>query len=148
MPPAKSKTKTARVSAHRKALGGLREIVVRFDVYNASELVCVVGPWADYLCYRDWYFGDKLPAEERTRPEPLGFYEFRLEHRRPPLIWLRRLPRRTNDRANATLAHECLHAVRFILEDVIGLGPLSKETDEAYCHMLGHAIRTITSAGK
>ena len=60
-----------------------------------------------------------------------------------PIIWIPCKPRTPVE--YGTLGHEVLHAVRLMLFDWAGI-PLSAQTDEVYCHAIGHAMRKILEA--
>lgn len=57
-----------------------------------------------------------------------------------PVIWLPQKPKTPKE--YATLAHECLHIVNYILLRWVDI-PLSMESEEAYTHLLGKIIKDI-----
>jgi hypothetical protein len=67
-----------------------------------------------------------------------GFYFFRDGY--VPIIWIPRRPRTA--REHATLAHEAFHAVSITLRRWAAI-ELTNDTEEVFCHSLGHVIATV-----
>jgi hypothetical protein len=121
------------IPAPRKVLGRLREIRVHFGMFDFA-LYCAVGPLTDVPGYVAWRNDD--PGYPQLAPA--RGYHF-VHGRRAPIIWIPRKPR--TPREHGTLAHEVFHAVRQMAE-WHGIA-LSRETDEVYCHALGHVVTAI-----
>lgn len=95
----------------------------------------IVGPWTNVIKYVRWKFNDPDFSRRDDNP-PRGCH-----FHRPgwvPVVWIPRRP--VTPTEYGTLAHEMLHAVRFMLQDHIGISH-NYDTDEAYCHALGYAVR-------
>ena len=60
-----------------------------------------------------------------------------------PIVWIPRRPR--TPREYGTLADQVMHVVRMMLVDWVGM-PLTDDTDKAFCHALGYAVRAILEA--
>lgn len=121
---------------------GLREIRVNFGTFD-RELICLVGPYANVGKFVAWKVDDPLvlkTIEQDDKSRGVGA-RGRYYHRRGyiPIIWIPRVPR--TPREHATLAHEMLHVVRTIMEWA-GI-PLNEDTEEAYCHALGHGVEKV-----
>lgn len=116
---------------------GLREVSVHFGMFDYS-MCCVVGPYTNVEKYIEWKFEDhgfetESPYECRGRV----FY-------RPgyvPVLWIPRLPR--TPREYGTLCHEVLHVVSHLM-DWASI-KFTGDTEEAYCHAVGHAVTEILS---
>ena len=61
-----------------------------------------------------------------------------------PVLWIPRVPK--TPREHATFAHECTHAV-FHLFEWASL-PVSRDTEEAFCHALAHLINGFSGKMK
>ena len=112
---------------------GLKEITIDFGTFDYAA-TCIVGPWAGVQKYVRWKLDD--PTTDVGSVSRGKFF-----HRDgySPIIWIPRRPRTPEE--YGTLSHECMHLIR----EVMGWAGvvLTYETDEAYCHAMGHAVRTI-----
>lgn len=117
---------------------GLKEITIDFGTFDYSA-TCIVGPWDNVEKYVRLALNEPdFDAGSKTR----GKFFFRDGH--PPIIWIPRKPRTAEE--YGTLSHECMHLVRELMEWA-GV-TLAYETDEAFCHAMGHSVRTILKALK
>lgn len=127
---------------------GLKEIVIHFGMFD-FKAICVVGPYEAALKFAAWkhewpkeWDVQVVSSEMNKGYEPRGRI-----FRRPgyvPVIWIPHRPR--TPREYGTLAHEVLHAVRLLMD--WAAIELNAETEEAYCHALGHGVTTILDALK
>ena len=124
-----------RKGSPAKALG-LREAVVNFGTFDFG-FTCIVGKRSGVEAYGLWYFGDHLPDDgQDTR----GMY-WSFGNR--TLIWIPRKP--TTPEMIGALAHEVTHVIRAMFVTWAGL-PLTRDTDEAYAHAMGYAMRELLTA--
>jgi hypothetical protein len=119
---------------------GLQEVVVHFGAFDYL-LTCVAGPPKNVGRYIAWKFDD--PGYDCDLSEARGRFFYRKGW--APVIWIPRKPRTPEE--HGTLSHELLHALREMLVDWAGM-PLNVDTDEAFCHAMGHGVRTILAGLK
>lgn len=118
---------------------GLKEVEVNFGTFDFT-VTCVIGSDKGLQEYVRW----KLEDQGITLNDPArGRYFLRQGY--APVMWIPRAPR--SPREYGTLAHEMLHIVRVIM-DWVGMPPLNHDTEEAYCHALGHGVTKILEAAR
>ena len=119
----------------------LRKFIVRLDVFD-FEFVCLIGPTslAAKFC-KKYFLCDTIGGKEIES----GFvgYGAVLRVGSASVLWLPRHPRTIKE--HGTLAHEAAHVVT-ILMATMGM-PLNYDTQETFCHALGHAVETILGSG-
>lgn len=113
---------------------GFKSVDVHFGTFDFSMNV-IVGPHKNLHKYLQWKFED----EDVPKPRPANsvYAMFYACDGYVPVIWLPRVPRKSRD--YAALAHEILHALRYMLVDWAGI-PLTRDTDETFCHAMSHAM--------
>jgi hypothetical protein len=104
---------------------GTFDYTINFIVGDAKEAV-------KYIQYKhpetDWNFDNLLEGVARgSHFNSKGYC---------PIVWIPKEPKTA--REHATLAHEMLHAVVYLM-DYVGI-PLTMNTQEAYTHALGHLV--------
>lgn len=114
---------------------GFQSIVVNFGTFE-YEMECLFGPSDNLVKYVRCAMDDS-EFDWDTQRKRGGHFSRRGYC---PIIWLPRRPR--TSREHGTLAHEVLHALRFILVDWAGM-ELNSYTDETFCHAMSHAVGTI-----
>jgi hypothetical protein len=110
---------------------GFQQVAIHFGTFDFTIFV-IAGPFKNVEKYARWKMDDDTISVE-GRPRGLCFL-------RPdycPLVWIPRRPR--TSREHGSFAHEMLHAIRNMLVDWAGL-PLTRDTDEAFCHAMGHGV--------
>jgi len=104
---------------------------------------CVVGDYNNACRYVAWKFEDSafesFAQDSNKGYEPRGKTFFRTGY--VPVIWIPKIPQ--TPREYATLSHECLHAV-FYMMDWANV-PTIIETDEVSAHAMAHLINNILS---
>jgi hypothetical protein len=127
----------------KKPTFNLREIKIHFGTFDFSAYVVICKDISEAYRYAS-YCHDTTWIEERSS----GGYEARGKyfHRTGycPIIWLPRFP--STPREYGTLAHEAMHVVT-ILMAWAGI-QLNGDTDEVYCHALGHLVNSVLEAKK
>jgi hypothetical protein len=126
--------------APKSVRGRLQEIRVDLGMFD-NGLLCVVGPYEDLPRYVAWKHESPGSASARWANEPKGCYVHRTGYR--PVIWIPRKPRTPDE--YGTLAHEALHAVRWLMQDWADID-FDHDTQEVYCHALSHCVREVLSA--
>lgn len=114
----------------------LRVIRLHFGAFDYSAWV-LVGPAKPAEKWLEKYFG--VPIHEIPCP-PAGRGAYWVRGAQSPVVWLPKAP--ASPAEYGTLAHELLHLIRGMLVDWAGM-PLTSETDEAFCHSMGYAVRTV-----
>ena len=115
---------------------GFRTVNVHFGMFDFS-LTVIVGPHEGIRKYLRWKFEEDFPLGfDASRSH--GMYFSHVGH--APVIWLPRPPRKP--REIAALAHELLHAIRLMLTEWAGV-PLTRDTDETYCHAMSFAMNRV-----
>lgn len=115
---------------------GFRTLDVHFGMFDFS-LTVIVGPHQGIGKYLRWKFEEEFPLDfDASRAHAMYF----MSPNRSPVIWLPRPPRKP--REIAALAHELLHAIRYMLTDWAAV-PLTRDTDETYCHAMSFAMNRI-----
>jgi hypothetical protein len=116
---------------------GLQRHHIHFGTFDFAFYL-VVGPYDRVEEYVSYKFNDSTPPllanADQGHYAPRGRVFSR--HGYCPIVWVPRAPR--TPREHATLAHELLHVV-VILMNWAAL-PLGADSEEAYCHALGHAV--------
>jgi hypothetical protein len=115
---------------------GLREVEVHFGTFDFTVYV-IAGPFKQGCEYIAQVYGDDC----YRHLEPAHGYCF-TKPAHEPVIWV---PGVRTSKQHGTLAHEMLHAVRYMLHEWADT-PFSRKTEEAYCHALGHGVKTVLDA--
>ncbi len=112
---------------------GFRSIDVHFGTFDFTMNV-IVGGSRNLREYLVWKHGtDEIPSFDPDSARAMYF----CRKGYVPVIWLPRRPRASRD--FAALAHEILHVLRYMLVDWAGI-PLTRDTDEAFCHAMSFAM--------
>lgn len=112
---------------------GFKSIDVHFGMFDFTMNV-IVGPGANVAKYLAWKFDtNDFPAFDPDRAHAMYF----MAPGYVPVIWLPRKP--TKPREIAALAHEILHVLRHMLVDWAAI-PLTRDTDETFCHAMSFAM--------
>jgi hypothetical protein len=114
---------------------GFKYVRVDLGIFDCP-IRCVVGPVANLERCARWLFDDD--SFELHYDGARALYIGKKGH--APVIWLPRVPRDPD--GHARLAHELMHAIRYILTDWAEM-PLCRENDETYAYAMGHATKTI-----
>lgn len=113
---------------------GLVEHDICINVFNC-EIALVVGPGAGLVEYVKW----KLDLPDYTLHEHFATAAGAFIHNDVgrAILWMEKKP--TSAHALSFLAHEAMHATKWLLErrDV----EFGDETEEVYCYTLGHIFR-------
>lgn len=117
---------------------GFRTVDIHFGAFDYTVHV-IAGPGKQVAKYVRWKLDDPTYDFEYSGQRGLHFSRLGWV----PIVWLPRPPRTA--REYGTLAHEMLHAVRFMFQTHINI-PFNYDTDEAYCHALGHAVTKTIEA--
>lgn len=112
---------------------GFQVFDVHFGMFDYSVHV-VIGPFDNLEKYARW----KHENPDIVLPPNCRGLNIRTKGR-APILWLPSKPRAPHE--IATLAHEMLHVVHSIM-DWAGV-PLTHDSDEVYCHALGHGVDAV-----
>lgn len=113
---------------------GFQSVSVHFGMFDYTVIV-IVGPFENVEKYVRWKYEDPTGSELNLSGRSRGLCFLRRGW--VPIIWLPHRPKSPADLG--TLAHEAMHAVRFMLVDHVEM-PLTRDTDEAFCHAIGHLV--------
>lgn len=120
---------------------GLKEVRVHFGTFDYTMNV-IVGPGRHIRKYLDWKFeANDHPPFDHTKVRALCF----LRPGYAAVVWIPKKP--TKPCEIASLAHEILHVLRHMLVDWAGI-PLTRDTDEAFCHAMSFALNETLVALK
>lgn len=122
--------------APKAARGRLKEIRVEFGMFE-NAILCIVGPRADVAVYVEWKH-ERPVAPFWSETPSLGSTFYR--HGYKPIVWVPRRPR--TPRELGTLAHELLHAIRWLMQEWASID-FTNETQEVYCHALGFCMAEV-----
>lgn len=117
---------------------GFKEIRLSMGLFD-FDVICIIGAQKNADTYVNWKFETNEVDDiwENKGYEARGRCYYKAGY--VPVIWIPRKPR--TPREQATLAHECLHAVMH-LYDWAGL-TVSYQNEEVMCHAMAHLINSI-----
>jgi hypothetical protein len=114
---------------------GFQSVIVNFGTFN-HDMQCLFGPPEHLVKYIRWAMDDP-EFDWDTQRKRGGCFS---QRGYVPIVWLPRKPRTPHE--HGCLAHEVLHALRFLLVEWAGI-EFNAHTDEVFCHAMSHAVGTI-----